>query len=1337
MKALLAGIVAAIFSIFGGHQTITNSAANAAAAAASVTPSAIVAATSSTSTALATSTAASSTIIYQTINQLVIERIVTQSTTTGVSENELDTRLTELENKITAFFYTGISSVASSPVPHSIASGGVWNTIAGTNKIDQLSGIAISNSSIDASSLPDLSGAYLSIASTTTARSTLGLAYAVPGNFSNIPQVAAWGDSLTFGIGSASYPSQLSKIYGYYVYNGGVSGLQSTSIANLMLAATDKYSWPTIIWAGRNNYSSAATVEADIASMVAALQSVGNTNYLILGIVNGNFSTEYSGGSRGVCNADTGQTGYNQIVDLNCALATTYGSHFLDIRTYMIDRGLSIAGIATSSDDQTDYNNDVPPRDLVNSDGIHFNSIGNSVIARAVAAALPVTQSATNNNIITSDRLAAILSSPPAIGGVNPSIGNFSSISIDGTNTLYASSTNKSTLVGQGGLTLQASSTVLYDTAVGYEALNRPSNSGIYNTGIGAYALQSNSTGNYNSALGVSALNFNSTGFSNSAFGVNALYSNTVGNYNSAFGGYALYANTGNYNSALGMYALYANTTGSSNSAQGMYSLYSNTTGSYNSAFGAGALNFNKTGNYNSALGEYALYNNTSATSSTALGYQAAYGSGGLYNNQGGVYLGYRSGYQVATGSDYDTLLGYQSGLGVTTGARNVLIGQSTIAASYNQVTTGSNNIAIGNDVAIASSTLSNQLNIGNLIYGTSLDGTGSTISSGNVAIGTTSPGAGTKLNVAGMGLFTGGSVNPLDGTAAGVEVGYNTGGDYGFLQAVQTGVAFKNLILQPSSGSRVGIGTTSPGTILDVRAGSGGALAGSVSGIAFVGTGMSKLQIGYDTSTTKGYAWLGATKDAVTWSDVVINPAGTGNVGIGTTGPLSKLDVNGGLAVGSYAGANAAPSNGLVVSGSIGIGTSTPADSLVIAGDSKYLRINANSQSDKFYLRLGEDYSSTQALKLYQGTSLLLSSNWSGANLQLLPNGGNLGIGTTSPYALLSLSNSATTAANTPLFVIASTTGGTATTTVFSIASTGNVTITGSAATCTLGNGASATSCSSSDQRLKDDINTIDSSTSLAAVESLRPVSFKWNQWMVGNGASTSTQFGFIAQEIMNTFPNLVTLDANSHYYKLDYQGLFAPIVGAIQALAQEVGNFADSFTTKELTFTRATGDEIDVQKLCIGSTCVTEGQLKAMLAAAGSSGASSGGSSSGNSGGTSNASSTPDTPPVIQINGANPATIHVGDSYADLGATITGPQADLNLGLKYFLNGALVSNIVIDTSAAATDTIDYVATDQAGNTSTSTRTVIVEAPAPTVPPISNATTSAATTTDATATAQ
>jgi len=90
---------------------------------------------------------------------------------------------------------------------------------------------------------------------------------------------------------------------------------------------------------------------------------------------------------------------------------------------------------------------------------------------------------------------------------------------------------------------------------------------------------------------------------------------------------------------------------------------------------------------------------------------------------------------------------------------------------------------------------------------------------------------------------------------------------------------------------------------------------------------------------------------------------------------------------------------------------------------------------------------------------------------------------------------------------------------------------------------------------------------------------------------------------------------------------------------------------------------------------------------------------------------------PPVIQINGDNPATINVGTTYNDLGATITGPQADLNLGIQTYLNGQLVSQIAIDTTQPATDTIDYVATDGQGLTATSTRTVSIQAASSTSP--------------------
>jgi len=104
-------------------------------------------------------------------------------------------------------------------------------------------------------------------------------------------------------------------------------------------------------------------------------------------------------------------------------------------------------------------------------------------------------------------------------------------------------------------------------------------------------------------------------------------------------------------------------------------------------------------------------------------------------------------------------------------------------------------------------------------------------------------------------------------------------------------------------------------------------------------------------------------------------------------------------------------------------------------------------------------------------------------------------------------------------------------------------------------------------------------------------------------------------------------------------------------------------------------------------------------------------------NSGNSDNANPTPagdatDTPPVIQINGDNPAVIQVGATYTDLGATITGPQADLNLGIQTFVNGQPMNPVQLDTTQAATDTIAYVVADQNGLTSTSTRTVIIQAP-------------------------
>ena len=89
------------------------------------------------------------------------------------------------------------------------------------------------------------------------------------------------------------------------------------------------------------------------------------------------------------------------------------------------------------------------------------------------------------------------------------------------------------------------------------------------------------------------------------------------------------------------------------------------------------------------------------------------------------------------------------------------------------------------------------------------------------------------------------------------------------------------------------------------------------------------------------------------------------------------------------------------------------------------------------------------------------------------------------------------------------------------------------------------------------------------------------------------------------------------------------------------------------------------------------------------------------------------PGSSPVISIIGNNPASITVGSSYVDLGATVTDTDSNgvvnNNLGLHFNLDGIDVNQISLDTSTTSIHTIIYSAVDSSGNWGFATRTVEV----------------------------
>ncbi|MHB8392547.1 MAG: tail fiber domain-containing protein, partial [Acidobacteriaceae bacterium] len=151
-----------------------------------------------------------------------------------------------------------------------------------------------------------------------------------------------------------------------------------------------------------------------------------------------------------------------------------------------------------------------------------------------------------------------------------------------------------------------------------------------------------------------------------------------------------------------------------------------------------------------------------------------------------------------------------------------------------------------------------------------------------------------------------------------------------------------------------------------------------------------------------------------------------------------------------------------------------------------------------------------------------------------------------------------------------------------------------------------------SSDSRLKTNFTALSTTPALAGIDALAPTFNIWKTEATG----TPEHAGFIAQQVQPVFPDLVATEPDG-FLTMNYAGLTPYLASAVQALDQRTslmqdvlaisGSFKDALAAWLGTATNGIGKifaavveggtlRADAQ-LCIGSTCVTEPELKALL--------------------------------------------------------------------------------------------------------------------------------------------